>query len=482
MADCLPTGNMAKAWVKRWSPKVKGDLGSLISALRVHNNASIEGMTWDLPPSKSHAIRLLALAAQSEQTVVLHGMTNAGQDVISMRRCLRQMGVQITDLDRHGNPLHVSSNQDDQPSEGSVSWSVVGVGPSGLKAPISVLHAGNSGTALRILMAMCGRFDVPVMVDGDASLRARNHDTMVQSLRDMGASVSRGTGVEGLPLLIQGPMAPSGKVSLDVSTSSQPVTAWCLAAPALPADVGLELNGSGVSLRHSGLTKTMCVDTGAPEGIGAAVLSPWTPVFANPQVEVPRDASMLAFACLAAKATDVSVHIGHLPRANDALGHELLLDLLPSLGLNLTDGTLTVGEVGSQQTVDLRDANDLITPLAALLALGKGGKLVGAPHAAYKETDRTVGTVNLLKQFGLEASYANGELTVPGDQSVVCPNELVETYGDHRMQMTALVLALACRQSVLVKGATLHEVADPEAVKRWSSVGAEIEAFLHQPW
>ena len=99
-----------------------------------------------------------------------------------------------------------------------------------------------------------------------------------------------------------------------------------------------------------------------------------------------------------------------------------------------------------------------------------------------KETDRTVGTVNLLKQFGLEASYANGELTVPGDQSVVCPDELVETYGDHRMQMTALVLALACRQSVLVKGATLHEVADPEAVERWSSVGAEIEAFLHQPW
>ena len=68
------------------------------------------------------------------------------------------------------------------------------------EAPISVLHAGNSGTALRILMALCARFDVPVMLDGDASLRSRNHETMIGSLEKVGVKVSYGTGVEGLPL------------------------------------------------------------------------------------------------------------------------------------------------------------------------------------------------------------------------------------------------------------------------------------------
>jgi hypothetical protein len=50
------------------------------------------------------------------------------------------------------------------------------------------------------------------------------------------------------------------------------------------------------------------------------------------------------------------------------------------------------------------------------------------------------------------------------------------------MQMTALVLALTCERPVVLDGANLHEVADPEALDRWRSAGAEIEAFLHQPW
>ena len=58
-------------------------------------------------------------------------------------------------------------------------------------------------------MAMCARFDVPVMVDGDASLRARNHDVMVGALESLGVSASRGVGVEGFPLLLQGPWQPS---------------------------------------------------------------------------------------------------------------------------------------------------------------------------------------------------------------------------------------------------------------------------------
>ena len=206
---------------------------------------------------KSHAIRWLALAAQSEQEVTLHGLKNAGQDMVSMRRCLGQMGVEITDLDADGQLLSVSTNHDDQPAEGSVAWKIQGLGTDGLKPPISVLHAGNSGTALRILMALCARFDVPVMLDGDASLRSRNHDVMIDSLEKVGVKVSYGTGVEGLPLLIEGPWKPPETLELNVSTSSQPMTAWYLAAPALPNEMKIHAVGEGVSLRHSGLTKAL---------------------------------------------------------------------------------------------------------------------------------------------------------------------------------------------------------------------------------
>ena len=59
---------------------------------------------------------------------------------------------------------------------------------------------------------------------------------------------------------------------------------------------------------------------------------------------------------------------------------------------------------------------------------------------------------------------------------------MVETYGDHRMQMTALVLSMGCQTSVLIEGDSLHEVADPEATARWQQVGVNVERILHQPW
>ena len=473
---------MARAWVKRWSPHRGEGKGSLVPALNVEPPQSIEKILWSLPPSKSHAIRWLALAAQSNQNVRLENMAAAGQDIVSMRRCLRQLGVNITDLDEAGRRLDVETNLDDQPPKGTVSWEVEGTGPHGMTAPVSVLHAGNSGTALRILMAMCARFDVPVMVDGDASLRARNHDVMVGALESLGVSASRGVGVEGLPLLLQGPWQAKESLSLDISTSSQPTTAFCLAAPALPKSILMESFGEGVSLRHSSLTKALCVQTGAKDSLHSGHLEPWTPAFEESSVVMPPDASMLAFACLATRVCLTPVVVEALPTPEESLGHEILLEHLAPLGLALEGTTFAVADATAAVEFDLKHANDLITPVAALLALGGGGSIRGAEHAAFKETDRTHGTVSLLAQFGLMSSYEGGQLNVPGGQTLAQPTGLVETYGDHRMQMTALVLAMGCSSPVLIEGDDLHEVADPEAVERWQHLGVKVERVLHRPW
>jgi len=473
---------MGKAWVKRWSPRLDDGMGSLIPALKITPKESIERIIWNLSPSKSHAIRWLALGAQSKQDVVLQGLQNAGQDIVSMRRCLGQMGVHITDIGPNGEALEISTNDDDQPAEGSVAWKIHGVGPHGLKPPISVLHAGNSGTALRILMALCARFEVPVMLDGDASLRSRNHDVMIGTLKQMGLKVSHGAGVEGLPLLVEGPWRPPESMELDVSTSSQPMTAWHLAAPALPSEMKIHAVGQGVSLRHSGLTQALCERTGAASDLHDGQLKPWIPSFGDATVELPLDASMLSFACLAARVSGAFLELNGLPEPEDALGNELLLNIAPSLGLVINRSSISLSGPSSPIEVNLQHANDLITPLAALLAIGAGGSIVGAEHAAFKETDRTHGTTALLAQFGLESTFEDGVLSVKGGQSIMQPESLVRTFGDHRMQMTALVLALGCKETVLVEGSDLHEVADPEAVQRWRDAGVSIEAILHQPW
>ncbi|MGB1678581.1 MAG: 3-phosphoshikimate 1-carboxyvinyltransferase [Poseidonia sp.] len=472
---------MGKAWVKRWSPHRNGGKGSLVPVLSIHRKTSIEKMQWSLPPSKSHAIRWLTLAAQSQQEVVLRGMEHAGQDVISMRRCLVQMGVSVSDLDRDGQPLTVSTNDDDQPANGTASWKVTGVGPNGLHPPISVLHAGNSGTSLRILMALVSLHHAPVMVDGDASLRSRSYNAMLSSFEQLGVACSKGTDAEGLPFLIQGPINADVPLHLDVGSSSQPTTAWCLAAPGFSSALEVHFEGDPVSRRHAALTMEMCEATGSgPLSEGA--LRPWQPTFPTNEVIVPRDCSMLGFAFLAVQALQSEVLVEAMPLPEDSLGHELLFDIATSLGITVSDTHLKPTPNAKRIDIDLRDANDLITPLAATLALGAGGLIHGAPHAAHKETNRLTGTVSLLKQFGLESNVEGDGLRVPGGQRLSTPTAPVQTYSDHRMQMTALILAAACEEEVLVEGPSLHTVADPDAVERLRACGVEIEARLHQPW
>lgn len=473
---------MGGAWVKRWSPDGAGHERSLIGALNVHPAQSVNNIKWTLPPSKSHAIRLMALAAQAEQTVTLHGMENAGEDAISMRRCLSQMGIKFENLDADGAVLTQPSNADFLPPEATTAWRIYGVGPKGFTHPVSVLHAGNSGTALRILMALSSRFNRPVMLDGDASLRARPHDAMTETLTELGVSCSFGQLEEGLPLLAEGPWTQTESMTIDVSTSSQPATSWMLASPASPAPVNVVYQGSPVSKRHAQLTLRLCREFGAPFGDALPEqFEPWTPRSQHDAITVPKDMSLASFGFLAAKVLNIPVTFDEMPSPEEGLGHEILLERTDVLGFDVKGSTVQSNSEGRHENLDLRDSNDLITPVAAMMALGAGGRIVGAAHAAYKESNRITKTRELLEQFGLKCTAHEDGLEVPGGQQISTPDSLVLTHDDHRLQMTALVLAMGCERQVRIEGDGLHAVADPQAVSRWMDAGVTIESFLYQP-
>ena len=61
-----------------------------------------KSLKWQLPPSKSHAIRALFLASQVEKITTISGVANCGKDVKSMKSCLIQLGVKIESIDSNG--------------------------------------------------------------------------------------------------------------------------------------------------------------------------------------------------------------------------------------------------------------------------------------------------------------------------------------------------------------------------------------------
>ena len=58
-----------------------------------------------LPPSKSHLIRWLLMAAQSQQNVTISGISGAANDACSMRDALIELGVKI-EIEEHTWTVH----------------------------------------------------------------------------------------------------------------------------------------------------------------------------------------------------------------------------------------------------------------------------------------------------------------------------------------------------------------------------------------
>ena len=442
---------MAKGWVKRWGARGKGHRPSHIPALQVHPT-DISNDDWVLPPSKSHLIRMMHLCALSPNKHQLTGFSKLGEDAESMKRCLTQLGVGFSDL---GHGIEIT-----------------GTGINGFHRSPSVLHAGNSGTALRLLLGLTSRLPFVSMSDGDSSLRNRNHSTLLDALSLLGVNLSYGVEQERLPILVHGPWQGEEAI-VDVSKSSQPYSSLLLASCGLESDCVIHKKGVSVSRRHSGLTIELMEKCGAAIEITEekTIISPWT---SNPPSKwnVPSDGSMMSFPILACLLTKQPIRIENPVDANDALGHEILLDHLSSFGISYHDSTLRCDGTSDEVDIDLRDANDLLPPLAAILALSGGGRLRGAAHAKHKESNRIRSTKKLLEAFGMTATIEDDGLSIEGGQTLSTPDSLVDTYGDHRIQMTAVLLAT--QTGATVEGPSLHRIADPEFLTRLSAMPTEV--------
>jgi 3-phosphoshikimate 1-carboxyvinyltransferase len=110
------------------------------------------------------------------------------------------------------------------------------------------------------------------------------------------------------------------------------------------------------------------------------------------------------------------------------------------------------------------------------MAISSGGKITGAAHAAHKESNRLTKTRQLLLQFGIESTVLQDGIEVVGAQQINTPSGIVQTFGDHRLQMTAIILACSC--SAKVANHNLHKIADENLLLRLSNYGINVEKKL----
>ena len=462
------------SWVDRWTFEGKGHMKNPIRACVFKPMPkSNEPIEYHLAPSKSHLIRILGLALITGQEIKVSGVNGVGNDVIAMRRCCIQLGLKVIDLDENFEEIGVSNRL--SPPSNSHHWIL---STEGIKKPHSVLNAENSGTALRLLIGIASSQNFPVMLDGDNSLRSRKSDELLDCLRLGDVNISHGRGSENLPFLIQGPINWNKEFILDVSKSSQYISSLIFSSTGLEDSKLVSFKGQQVSRRHSKLSQELANTFGANCEITSdgLYLEKWESSDIR-EYRTPSDLSMLSFALLLSRASGNSVKVSNLPRQEDSLGNEILLELLEKLGFNRDEETFTPNSDTEYLEVDLRDANDLITPICALLALGSGGKITGSSHAAHKESNRLEKTVELLASFGLNCDLTPDGIIVEGKQELVQPSKIIRTYADHRLAMTAM--ALATNTGATIETPDLCQVSDynfrTRLAEHWdSAMSAEV--------
>jgi 3-phosphoshikimate 1-carboxyvinyltransferase len=367
------------------------------------------------PASKSVTNRLLVIAALAQGSSLLRDPLDS-DDTRAMRQAVVALGAQV--------------------SETPKGWRVTGTGGQLHAIPGAVIDARLSGTTLRFVTAMATLADGPVTVTGARALLRRPVGALVAALRSLGASAADAGGLP--PVRLGGGGLQGGLAEVDVTGSSQFMTAILLIAPYARAQVVVTATGAAAG-GYLDLTATMMRRWGAT--VAQIDDACWD--IASTSRYVARDETVEYDASAAAHLFALAVATGGAVTVANAAAGTLQPDAgLPSV---LERMGATVARDGDALTVsgpahlkpieaDLRAMPDQVTTVAALAALAEGtSRLHGLAVTRGHETDRLAALASELRKLGVQVGEAPDGLEIIGGRATG-PARLA-THDDHRLAM-----------------------------------------------
>jgi 3-phosphoshikimate 1-carboxyvinyltransferase len=421
-----------------------------------------------LPGDKSISHRAIMIGALAVGETVIEGLLE-GDDVLATIDAMRSLGARISR------------------AEGGVRR-VNGVGVGGCLEPEQIIDFGNSGTGVRLAMAIAGSHAFAATFAGDASLSRRPMGRIIEPMRRMGAQVLARSD-DRLPLTIKGPdrLLPI-EYQLPVP-SAQVKSAVLLAglnAPGVVTVVEPWPTRDHTERMLSAFGAAIEIETG--EGGRRTIRLEGQPKLKPQEISIPGDPSSAAFPIVAAiisGGSDVTIEGVLLNPTRTGL-----FDTLREMGAKLSiDNERTVGgePVGNLRaefsrlrgiTVPAERAPLMIDeyPILAVAAAMADGDTVmeGIGELRLKESDRIAATVAGLKANGVDAEEGENSMVVHG-RSAVQGGGTVETHFDHRIAMSFLVLGNVSEKPVAIDDATSISTSFPEFRQLMTSLGANLD-------
>ena len=329
----------------------------------------------------------------------------------------------------------------------------------------NVINVGHAGTAMRFLASYLSlTTDADVQLIGSERMHNRPIKILVDSLRQIGASIEYIDKIGYPPLLIRPSKLSVNKLHIDTSKSSQFISSLLLIAPRIPGGLEIELSGKETSKPYIDMT----VDLLNKIGVKIIAKKNYFKVFElqkiNPiKISVESDWSSASYFYSIVAMAEIGYSMTLSSFNESSLqGDSNIAEIYKVFGVKTlyTEKKIKLEKVKSNMdkfSYNLTSNPDLAQTICiTCLGLGYSCHLTGLHTLKIKETDRLIALKNELGKFGLTVAINEDSISFGSHKDILKPNVMIETYDDHRMAMSFACLAMKtniiiCNPSVVTK-------------------------------
>jgi 3-phosphoshikimate 1-carboxyvinyltransferase len=407
----------------------------------------------EIPGSKSHTIRAVAIASLAEGHSTIREPLDSA-DTRAAVAAYRALGAQIDD-------------------SAADAWQVDGFAGTPT-CPPDVINVMNSGTTLRLACGSAALLGEGMAVfTGDAQIRRRPIAPLADALRNLGASVTS-TRSNGCAPLIIGPKICGGNTSIEAVTS-QYLSSLLINCPLAERDTALD-----VPVLHERPYVQITLDWLERTGVKVNYQAfdhfdiPGGQKYQPFDIRVPADFSSATFFLCAGAIGDNDVLVRGLD-LSDSQGDKAVIDYLRQMGaqIDVTDEGVHVrsGNLHGCE-IDLNATPDALPMMAALACFAEGTtRLVNVPQARLKETDRIAVMAAELGKMGATVRELEDGLVIERSQLKATD---VSGHDDHRVVMALAVAGCSIAGELSIDTAEAVGVTFPRFVECMQALGATL--------
>ena len=255
-----------------------------------------------------------------------------------------------------------------------------------------------------------------------------------------------------------------GEFKLEGNISSQFITGMLFALPLLNGDSEIIMTSALESKPYADMT-IKCLNTFGTETEKGYFIK-GNQKYKPKNIVVEGDYSQAAFFYVA-NILGNDININNL-KENSLQGDKKIVEITRNLCYNENNEP-------NGFSINAADIPDLVPILGVLGTFCQGKSLIyGAERLKIKESDRLESTSAALNALGGNITAENDGLSILHS---VLKGGVVDSFGDHRIAMSAAIAATVCSEPVIIKNADAVEKSYPDFFKDYQKLGGIIDVI-----